>query len=76
MTDRADRIEAPEALLRRPTVRARTGLSDTRIDELEQVGEFPRRVLISARAIGWVSSEIDQFIRARIAARDAMEAQR
>lgn len=72
MTDRTDRVET---LLRRPAVRSHTGLSDTRIDELEQMGRFPRRVLISARAIGWVASEIDEFIRERIEARDAMEAQ-
>jgi prophage regulatory protein len=60
-------------LLRRPEVRARTGLSDTRIDELEKRGAFPRRVLISERAIGWVASEIDQFIRAKIEARDQQQ---
>lgn len=70
MTDPAPR------LLRRPDVRARTGLSDTRIDELESRGEFPRRVRISARAIGWVDVEIDAFVRARIAARDAQPAGR
>lgn len=66
----ADRNPTPEALIRRPDVRARTGLSDTRIDELEKLGDFPRRVLISARAVGWVRSEIDSFIRNRIAERD------
>jgi prophage regulatory protein len=65
-----DRTKAPEALLRRPAVRARTGLSDTRIDELEKLGRFPRRVLVSSRAVGWVQSEIDAFIRERIDARD------
>ena len=67
MTDRP-------TLLRRPDVRARTGLSDTRIDELEKRKAFPRRVLISERAIGWVESEIDAFIRARIEARDSQSA--
>lgn len=67
MTDRP-------TLLRRPDVRARTGLSDTRIDELEKRKKFPRRVQISERAIGWVESEIDAFIRARIEARDQQSA--
>ena len=59
-------------LLRKPDVRARTGLSDTRIDELEACGLFPRRVPISGlRAVGWVESEVTAYIRARIEARDA-----
>jgi prophage regulatory protein len=62
-------------LLRRPSVRARTGLSDTRIDELEKRGEFPRRVQISARAIGWVESEIDAYLSAKISARDSQQRQ-
>ena len=61
----------PETLLRRPEVSRRTGISPNRIDELERVGRFPRRVRISDRAVGWVSSEIDAFIRERIEARDA-----
>jgi prophage regulatory protein len=67
-------IDRP-TLLRRPDVRARTGLSDTRIDELERRGAFPRRVQISQRAVGWVDSEITDYIRARIAARDAHQPQ-
>ena len=60
----------PEALLRRPEVARRTGLSPNRIDELEHAGHFPRRVQISLRAVGWVESEIASWIQARIAARD------
>lgn len=60
-----------EALLRRPEVSRRTGLSPNRIDELEKAGRFPKRVQISDRAVGWVESEISGFIQARIAERDA-----
>ena len=66
--------DSPPRLLRRPEVCSRTGLSDTRIDELESQGLFPRRVSISTRAIGWVSTEIDEYIRQRIARRDAQTA--
>lgn len=57
-------------LLRRPEVERRTGLRSTRLDELESRGEFPKRVKISARAVGWVEAEISAFIRSRIEARD------
>jgi len=62
---------AETSFLRRPQVRARTGLSDTRIDELEKLKRFPRRVALSSRAIGWVKSEVDSWIQDRIGARDA-----
>ena len=58
-------------LLRKPDVSVKTGLKPTQFTELEKRGEFPRRVQISARAVGWVESEIDEWVRARIAERDA-----
>lgn len=61
---------APLRVLRRPEVRARTGLSDTRIDELEALGRFPRRVQLSARAVAWVECEIQGWLHSLIAARD------
>lgn len=64
----------PPVLLRRPEILRRTGLSTTRIDELEAAGKFPRRVQISARAIGWVEGEVSEFIRSRIEARDQQPA--
>lgn len=35
---------------------------------LERAGKFPRRV--SGGRVAWVESEIDEYLRARIAARD------
>lgn len=58
------------ALLRRPEVERRTGLRSTQLDEKEKQGDFPKRVQISARAVGWEESEVDAWIHARIAARD------
>ena len=40
----------------------------------EKVGDFPKRVPIGAGRHGWVESEIDEWIAARIAARDANKA--
>lgn len=58
------------ALLRRPAVQDKTGLKETQIDELEKNNEFPKRVQISARAVGWVESEVDEWIHQRIRARE------
>lgn len=57
-------------ILRRGDIRAITGLGKSRIDELERLGRFPKRVRISDRAIGWRSDEIEAWIRARPRADD------
>ncbi|MGE0582865.1 MAG: helix-turn-helix transcriptional regulator [Steroidobacteraceae bacterium] len=60
--------DTPLRLLRLPDVEGRVGLRRSMIHRLEQRGEFPRRVRISARAAGWIESEINDYIHARIAA--------
>jgi len=50
---------------------ARSGLSQTRQNELERDGLFPRRVQLTPGTVGWVESEVDEWIAARIAERDA-----
>lgn len=56
------------ALLRLPTVIARTGLSRSAIYRLGQLGQFPRPISIGPRASAWPSDEVDGWIAARIAA--------
>ena len=58
-------------LLRRPEVEALTGLSRARIYEKMTAGEFPRPVKTGLRAVAWVESEIDEWLRERIAERDS-----
>lgn len=52
-------------ILRRSEVEAATGLRKSRLDELERRGDFPQRVRISARATGWRSDEVEQWIASR-----------
>ena len=62
-------MNAPR-VLRLPEVESRVGLKRTRIYELEHLGLFPKRRKISARACGWLESEINAFIESRpVAAR-------
>ncbi len=56
-----------EAILRLPIVKQRTGLSRSEIYRREKLGQFPNRVAIGARAVGWVAGEIDNWIKTRIA---------
>ena len=60
--------------LRLPEVIARTGLSRSTIYVRLDEGRFPRPVSLGGRAVGWIESEVDEWIRERIAAsRDGAE---
>lgn len=52
-------------MLRLPDVMAVTGLSRTRLYELERAGKFPRRRKLSERATAWRSDEVDAWIDSR-----------
>lgn len=55
-----------QSLLRLNDVRARTGLSRSEIYRREALGQFPRRVSLGARSVGWPSDEIQGWIEQRI----------
>jgi len=54
--------------LRLPDVLARTGLSRSTIYVRLEQGRFPKPVSLGARAVGWIESEVDEWIRERIVA--------
>jgi prophage regulatory protein len=56
---------------RLPEVRARTGLSRSEIYRRIRNRTFPAPIKIGARATGWSASEVDAWITARIAERNA-----
>jgi prophage regulatory protein len=58
----------PTRILRIREVCQRTGMSRSSIYAYEQNGEFPKRIQISARAVGWVEADVEAFLQARIAA--------
>lgn len=58
-------------LERLPSVRARTGLSRSEIYRRIAAGDFPRAIKLGERASAWNAAEVDSWIAARIAARDA-----
>ena len=53
--------------LRLPEVQRRTGLSRSTIYVRLERGLFPRPVSLGGRAVGWIESEVDEWIRQRIA---------
>ena len=57
-----------EKILRLKTVLGRTGLTRSMAYVLLKDGQFPRPINRGARAVGWLESEIDAWIAARVEA--------
>jgi prophage regulatory protein len=66
---------AMNSLNKLPQVLAKTGLSKSHLYALAQKGEFPKPIKLSERSSAWVESEVNDWIDARIAARDLEELQ-
>ena len=64
MPDRSS--AASMTILRFPAVRARTGLSRVTVWRLEQRGEFPKHLKLSSHIVGWLETDITEWIRSRI----------
>ncbi|MDH1100606.1 AlpA family transcriptional regulator [Pseudomonas mosselii] len=47
-----------------------TGIARSTIYKLIGEGEFPKPVPLVGRTVGWVESEVQEWIRGRIAQRD------
>jgi prophage regulatory protein len=54
------------SILRLPEVKLRVGLSRSAIYLAISREEFPRPVQLGARAVGWLESEIEDWIRERV----------
>lgn len=52
-------------ILRLPEVQALTKLSRSTIYRLVDAGEFPQRLALGPRAVGWHSNAIAQWVQAR-----------
>jgi prophage regulatory protein len=62
--------EQEPRLLRIKDVLSGTGLSESTLYREISAGRFPRPVKLTARTSAWLSSEVDDWISSRIAARD------
>ena len=60
-------------VLRLPQVKSRTGLSRSSIYLKVSQHEFPSPIPLGERAVGWVESEIENWIESRIKARPFVE---
>jgi prophage regulatory protein len=70
----AEQIKAPLVVLRRKEVEKRTKLACSTIYERIKNKTFPAPIRLGPNSVGWLESEIDSFLAARIADRDNSEA--
>ena len=61
-------MDVPVLILPLPGVEARTGQSQSTIYRRLAGGSFPKPLSLGARAVGWIESEVDEWIRQQTAA--------
>ncbi len=64
----AAQIQSALTILRRKQVEARTGLSRSTIYDRIKAGTFPAPISLGEKAVGWIESEVDAWLAARIQA--------
>ncbi|MGZ4995376.1 MAG: helix-turn-helix transcriptional regulator [Methylobacter sp.] len=61
-------MQASINIIRLPRVIQKTELSRSTIYSLIKAGDFPKQIHLSPRAMGFLESEVDRWIEARVAA--------
>ena len=56
----------PRKILRLPVVLDRTGLSRSTVYLRVTEGRFPKPVSLGARAVGWIETEVEEWIARQI----------
>ncbi|MBI4999075.1 MAG: AlpA family transcriptional regulator [Rhodocyclales bacterium] len=54
------------SILRLPAVQARCGLSRSTIYQRASVGTFPKPISLGQRAVGWVESEVQDWLAKQV----------
>ena len=61
------------SILRRPQVEERTGLSRSTIYLGMKKGSFPKPVQLGPRSVGWIESEISEWLNGKVESRAEAE---
>ena len=54
-------------VLRRKQVESITGLSRSSIYSKMEIGTFPKPIKLSERSVGWLDSEVQDWLKSRVA---------
>jgi prophage regulatory protein len=60
-----------DKILRKADVEQMTGLHQVTLWRRERSGDFPQRILLGTRAVGWLESEVQAWLQKRAAERSA-----
>jgi prophage regulatory protein len=60
-------------IIRLPAVKDKTGLSRSSIYLRMSKGKFPKSISLGDRAIGWLESDVDQWIESIVAASKSVQ---
>ena len=56
-------------IIRKPELMSKIGLSDATIYRMEKAGRFPKRMQLGGNSVGWVESEVVDWVESRKAQR-------
>lgn len=61
-----------DRILRKPDIEAVTGFTERGLRDMEREGRFPKRFKLNpdGRAVGWLESEVQDWLRQRAASRE------
>jgi prophage regulatory protein len=62
----AEQVLGSSVILRRKQVQSRIGLSRSTIYLRVAEGTFPRPVSLGARAVGWLESDVEAWVRQQV----------
>jgi prophage regulatory protein len=60
--------QEPIRFIRQKEAGKRDGLSNTQRWRLEKAGQYPARIKLTERSVGWIESEVDAWVYARVKA--------
>jgi prophage regulatory protein len=63
------RMESMDRILRKPELVAKVGLSDPSIYRREKKGDFPKRITLGGHSVGWLESEVNDWLARKAAER-------
>jgi len=58
-----------QRIIRKPELLGRVGLSDCTIWRMEKAGRFPKRIQLGGNSVGWIDTEIDEWLSEKSADR-------
>jgi predicted DNA-binding transcriptional regulator AlpA len=59
-------MSSPNKFLRRRSVLAKVGISNTLLFNLEKAGKFPQHILLTPRCAVWLEADVDEWMRQRL----------